>query len=60
VTVKRAGRTVVNEQKSITKSCSFTVSALTQRSSGKRSFTVTARFAGNAVLAPVTASRRFS
>jgi hypothetical protein len=60
VVIKRAGKVVYDSQKTISKSCKFSASVLTTRTSKAKSFSVSARFGGNQVLLPVTASRRFS
>jgi hypothetical protein len=60
VVIKRSGRIVYDEQERLSKSCKFSSSVITQDSDSKRAFSVSARFSGNDVLLPVTASRRFS
>jgi hypothetical protein len=60
VVIKRAGKIVSDTQAALSKSCKFSASVLTKRTGKKSSFSVNARFGGNSVLLPVTASRRFS
>lgn len=60
VIIKRAGKIVYDEQRTVSKSCKFSASVVTQATSSKKAFSVSARFGGNTVLLPVTASRRFS
>jgi hypothetical protein len=58
VVIKRAGRSVFNQQVSLSKSCTFTRSVTAKR--GNQSFSVSAKFGGNAVLTTSATSRRFS
>jgi hypothetical protein len=58
VAIKRAGRSVLNQQIALSKSCTFRRSVTAKRS--KQSFSVSARFGGNAVLSAAGKTRRFS
>jgi hypothetical protein len=58
VTIKRSGQSVLNQQVSVSKLCTFSRSVTASRS--KQHFSVSARFGGNAVLTTTTTSRRFS
>jgi len=58
LTVKRAGRSVLNQEVKLSKSCTFKRSITTR--SAKESFSASVRFAGNNVLTAVGKSRRFS
>jgi hypothetical protein len=58
VTIKRAGRSVLNQQVSLSKSCTFSRSVTASRS--KQSFSITAKFGGNTVLSTASQTRRFS
>ena len=58
VTIKRSGRSVLNQQVGLSKSCTFSRSVTAGR--GKQSFSVGAKFGGNAVLATAGSTRRFS
>jgi hypothetical protein len=61
VVIKRAGKIIYDEQEEISKkSCKFSSTVVTQDTNSKKAFSVSARFSGNDVLLPVTASRRFS
>jgi nicotinamide mononucleotide (NMN) deamidase PncC len=56
--IKRAGHSVLNQQVRVSKACKFSRSLTTKRA--RQSFTAKARFGGNAVLASVGGTRRFS
>ena len=56
--IKRRGRSVLNQQVSLSKSCTFSRSVTAAR--GKQSFSVTAKFGGNTVLKTASQTRRFS
>ena len=58
LTIKRAGRSVLNQQVALSKSCTFSRSVTAKRS--KQSFSVTAKFGGNTVLRTADQTRRFS
>jgi hypothetical protein len=58
VTIKLAGRSVLNQQVSLSKTCTFSRSVTAARS--KQSFSVTAKFGGNTVLGTASQTRRFS
>jgi len=58
VQIKRRGRSVLNQQVSLSKSCTFSRSVIAAR--GKQSFSVTAKFGGNTVLKTASQTRRFS
>jgi hypothetical protein len=58
VVIKRSGRSVLNQQVSVSKKCTF--SRKVTASSKKQSFSVSAKFGGNTVLAKASSSRRFS
>jgi len=58
VQIKRSGRSVLNQQVSLSKSCTFSRSVIAAR--GKQSFSVTAKFGGNTVLKTASQTRRFS
>jgi hypothetical protein len=56
--VKRSGRSVLNQQVRLSKACRFSRSVTAGRH--RQSFTVSARFGGNAVLSTAAKTRRFS
>jgi hypothetical protein len=56
--IKRAGRSVLNQQVGLSKTCAFTRSITTSRAA--QDFSVSARFGGNAVLSTAAQTRRFS
>ena len=58
VQIKRSGRSVLNQQVSLSKSCTFSRSVTAAR--GKQSFSVSAKFGGNTVLKTASQTRRFS
>jgi hypothetical protein len=58
VTIKRSGRSVLNQQVSLSKTCTFSRSITAARS--KQSYSVTAKFGGNTVLSTASQTRRFS
>jgi hypothetical protein len=60
VMLRRDGRTFLDQQVALSKSCSFTRSVTASRRTGGRvRFEVRASFPGNAVLTAITSSRRF-
>jgi len=58
VVVKRSGSSLLNQQVSLTKKCTFSRSVTA--SSKKQKFSVSAKFGGNTVLTSASTSRRFS
>ena len=58
IRIKRAGRSVLNQQVGLSKTCSFTRSITASRK--KQGFSVSANFGGNTVLATAGSTRRFS
>jgi hypothetical protein len=58
ITIKRAGRSVLNQQVGLSKSCTFQRSVTAAR--GKQPFSVSVKFGGNSVLATAGSTRRFS
>ena len=58
IRIKRAGRSVLNQQVGLSKTCSFTRSITASRR--KQSFSVSADFGGTTVLATAGSTRRFS
>jgi hypothetical protein len=58
VTIKRAGRSILNQQVALSKTCKFQRSITAKRSN--QSFSVTAKFGGNTVLGTASQTRRFS
>ncbi|RKQ87770.1 hypothetical protein C8N24_5799 [Solirubrobacter pauli] len=58
LTIKRAGRSVINQEVKLSKGCTFSRSITSK--SAKQSFTAEVKFAGNNVLNAVGKSRRFS
>ena len=58
VAIKRAGRSVLNQRVKLSKSCTFSRSVTAAR--GNQSFSVSAKFGGNAVLRTASQTRRFS
>jgi hypothetical protein len=58
VAVKRGGRSVLNQQVRLSKSCTFQRSVTAGR--GKQAFSISAKFGGNGVLATAGSTRRFS
>ena len=58
VTIKRNGRSVLNQVVSLSKHCTFTRTVTAARRG--QTFTATAKFAGNTVLRSATSTRRFS
>jgi hypothetical protein len=58
ITIKRSGRSVLNQQVGLSKSCTFSRSVTAGRA--KQSFSVGAKFGGNTVLATAGSTRRFS
>jgi hypothetical protein len=56
--ITRAGRSLLNQQVKLSKACTFSRSVTAAR--GNQSFSVSARFGGNAVLATANETRRFS
>jgi hypothetical protein len=58
VQIKRSGRSILNQQVSLSKSCTFSRSVTAARR--KQSFSSSVKFGGNAVLAAASKSRRFS
>jgi hypothetical protein len=57
VVVKRGGRSISNQQLKVSSACTFSTSIT---AAGKGTFSVSARFGGNAALAAATKTRRFS
>ncbi|WP_210495385.1 Ig-like domain-containing protein [Patulibacter sp. SYSU D01012] len=58
VVLRRAGRSFLNQQVKVSRSCTFSRSVTAPRSNQR--YTVSARFRGNTVLAATSNSRRFS
>ena len=58
LTVKRSGRSILNQEVQLSKGCTFSRSITTK--SAKQSFSASVTFAGNNVLNAVGKSRRFS
>jgi hypothetical protein len=58
VVIKRSGSSLLNQQVSLTKKCTFSRSVTA--SSRKQKFSVSAKFGGNTVLTSASTSRRFS
>jgi hypothetical protein len=58
LTITRAGRSLLNQQVKLSKTCTFSRSVTAARSN--QSFSVSARFGGNAALATANETRRFS
>ena len=58
VIIKRDGRSLLNQQVSLSKKCTFTRSVTS--TSNKQRFSVSAKFPGNNVLTSASKSRRFS
>ena len=56
--IKRAGKTLLNQQVKVSKTCTFSRSVTAARS--KQTFSVSAKFGGNAALASTSLTRRFS
>jgi hypothetical protein len=57
VAIKRSGRSISNQQLKVSSTCTFKTSIT---AAGKASFSVSARFGGNAALAAAAKTRRFS
>ena len=58
LTIKRSGRSVLNQKVSLSKSCTFKRSVTAGR--GKQSFSASVKFGGNTVLSTASKNRRFS
>jgi hypothetical protein len=58
LTVKRGGRSILNQEVPLTKRCTFSRSVTTKRA--KQSFSAKVTFSGNTVLNTTNSSRRFS
>ncbi len=58
LTVKRSGRSILNQEVKLSKSCTFSRSVTTK--SAKQSFSAQVTFSGNTVLNTAGTSRRFS
>ena len=58
LTIKRSGRSILNQEVPLTKRCTFERSVTTKRSSS--SFSAKVTFSGNTVLSTTATSRRFS
>ena len=56
--ITRGGHSLLNQQVKLSKTCTFSRSVTAARSN--QSFSVSARFGGNAVLATANETRRFS
>ena len=58
LTIKRSGRSILNQEVPLTKRCTFSRSVTTKR--GSQSFSAKVTFSGNTVLNTTGSSRRFS
>ena len=58
LTIKRSGRSVLNQKVALSSRCTFKRSVTAGR--GKQSFSATVKFGGNTVLSTASKNRRFS